>query len=306
MTNTTSPSKSYFDIHTSGIGYIQRAREVPVSGGRKAQPFLACTIAALVGPARDPVLRYFDVKVSGGEAKKLVQGYVGIDDPKKRPLARFRLGDLWVDPFIRPSGEHKGEAAAGLKARLLKAELLDRSALSEVQTHELITRGIGYLNRPKEVTPHDGDPFLSCSIGALAGPVDDPEYRYFEAIVATASAQHLVRRCVQAVEAEKKVLIAFQLNDMKADPYIRTKGEDAGKPAATLESKLIHIGLIKIDGQQVYPAQSDAPAPEEAPATDEAARAQDDGGDPQPTDTASRETVDAATPKQEPELAASL
>ncbi|WP_334109179.1 DUF3577 domain-containing protein, partial [Methylobacillus sp.] len=47
--NATSNEKSYFDLHTSGIGYIQRAREVPVRGGRRAQPFLACTIAALVG-----------------------------------------------------------------------------------------------------------------------------------------------------------------------------------------------------------------------------------------------------------------
>ena len=46
--NTTSNEKSYFDLHTSGIGYIQRVREVPVRGGRRAQPFLACTIAALV------------------------------------------------------------------------------------------------------------------------------------------------------------------------------------------------------------------------------------------------------------------
>ncbi|MCE4352144.1 DUF3577 domain-containing protein, partial [Xanthomonas hortorum pv. cynarae] len=44
--NTTSNEKSYFDLHTSGIGYLQRAREVPVRGGRRAQPFLACTIAA--------------------------------------------------------------------------------------------------------------------------------------------------------------------------------------------------------------------------------------------------------------------
>ncbi|WP_439955200.1 DUF3577 domain-containing protein, partial [Klebsiella pneumoniae] len=43
--NTTSNEKSYFDLHTSGIGYIQRVREVPVRGGRRAQPFLACTIA---------------------------------------------------------------------------------------------------------------------------------------------------------------------------------------------------------------------------------------------------------------------
>ncbi|HHK5235871.1 TPA: DUF3577 domain-containing protein, partial [Pseudomonas aeruginosa] len=47
--STTSNEKSYFDLHTSGIGYIQRVREVPVRGGRRAQPFLACTIAALVG-----------------------------------------------------------------------------------------------------------------------------------------------------------------------------------------------------------------------------------------------------------------
>ena len=172
--NTTSNEKSYFDLHTSGIGYIQRVREVPVRGGRRAQPFLACTIAALVGPARDPSYRYFDVKVSGAEAKKLVQRYIGVDDPKQRPLVRFRLGDLWGDAYIRDKGENQGKAAASLKARLLKAEPIERAELASIEQHELITRGIGYLNRPKDVTPKDGDPFLSCSIAALAGPVDEP------------------------------------------------------------------------------------------------------------------------------------
>jgi len=301
MTTTASQEKSYFDIHTSGIGYVQRAREVPVKAGRKAQPFLACTIAALVGPAKDPILRYFDVKVSGAEAKKLVQGYVGVDDPKKRPLVRFRIGDLWVDPFIRPKGDQKGDPAATLKARLLKAELLDRAELAEIGQFELITHGIGYLNRPKEVSPADGDPFLSCTIGALSGPVDDPDYRYIETIVANADARHLVRRCVQAVEAEKKVLIAFRLNDMKADPYVRTKGDRAGEAAATLESKLMHIGLIKIDGQQVYPMKSEASAPQDAPATEEATGT----GTVQPTEPATREP-EAEAPVQEPALAASF
>ncbi|WP_040277458.1 DUF3577 domain-containing protein, partial [Xanthomonas citri] len=141
--NTTSNEKSYFDLHTSGIGYIQRVREVPVRGGRRAQPFLACTIAALVGPARDPSYRYFDVKVSGAEAKKLVQRYIGVDDPKQRPLVRFRLGDLWGDAYIRDKGEQKGQAAASLKARLLKAELIERAELASIEQHELITRGIG-------------------------------------------------------------------------------------------------------------------------------------------------------------------
>ena len=40
------------------------------------------------------------------------------------------------------------------------------------------------------------------------------------------------------------------------------QGEHAGEPAASLESTLVHIGLIKIDGTQVYPtsqAQPEAP-----------------------------------------------
>src|SRR3546814_8865642 len=69
--------------------------------------FLACTIAALVGSAKDPSYRYFDVKVSGAEAKKLVQRYIGVDDPKQRPLVRFRLGDLWGDAYIRDKGDRK-------------------------------------------------------------------------------------------------------------------------------------------------------------------------------------------------------
>ncbi len=300
--STTSNEKSYFDLHTSGIGYIQRARVVPVKGG----PFLACTIAALVGTSRDPGYRYFDVKASGAEAKKLVQRYIGADDSKQRPLVRFRLGDLWGDAYIRAKGEQKGRVGASLKARLLKAELIDRAELASIGQHELITRGIGYLNRPKDVIPKDSDPFLSCSIAALAGPVDEPEYRYLDTIVATPEAEHLVRRCVQAIEGNRKVLIAFRLNDMKIDPYIRTKGEHAGEPAADLESTLVHIGLIKIDGTQVYPtsqAQAEAPQAQDAPAP-EAEDAAETASD-QPAEPAERESA-GEVEKLEPALAESF
>ncbi len=278
MTSTTSNPKSYFDIHTSGIGYIQRVREVQVKGGRKAMPFLACTVAALFGPANNSVRRYFDVRVSGAEAKKLLQPYIGTDDPQQRPLVRFRLGDLWIDPFRRLSGD----PAASMKARLLKAEVLERSALDEIEHHELHTRGIGYLNNPRMI-PNGGDPFLSCSIAALAGPVGDPEYRYIEATVADDGAQHLVQRCIQAVEAKKKVLLAFTLNDMKADAYVRTKGEHAGEVSGSLKSKLVRVSLIKVDGEKVYPLEPEAPAPEDVHASDKTVLAEDDNGGPQPT-----------------------
>ncbi len=304
--NTTSNEKSYFDIHTSGIGYIHRARNVPPKPGRRGEPFLACKIAALVGSAKEPKYRYFDVNVSGAEAKKLVERYIGVDDPKQRPLVRFRLGDLWIDAYVGEKGEYAGKPAASLKARLLKVELIDRAELASIEQHELITRGIGYLSRPKDVSPPDGDPFLACKVAALTGPVgaSKPEYRYFDTIVATPEAEHLVRRCVQAIEGDRKVLIAFKLNDMKVDPYIRTKGEDAGKPAADLKSNLIHIGLIKIDGTQVYPtrqAQAEAPQAEDAPAP-EAEGAADTTAD-QPVEPAEREPAGEV---EEPALAASF
>lgn len=273
---SSSNEQRYFDIHTSGRGYIQRARRVPIKSGRKGQSFLACTVAALVGPADKPTLRYFDVKVSGSAAQKLVEQYIGVDDVKKRPLVEFRLGDLWVDPFIRPRGEHQGEAAASLKARLLKATLLDPAELKDIESHELITRGIGYLNRVKDVNPTNGDPFLACTIAALSGPVEGPEYRYFDTIVDDADAAHLVRRCMAAVEEDKKVLIAFRLNDMVADAYIRTQGERAGEPGGTMESKLIHVGFIKIDGQLEYSDKADADVVTDAQASEDVAEAADE------------------------------
>ena len=97
---------------------------------------------------------------------------------------------------------------------------------------------------------------------------------------------------------------------MKIDPYIRTKGEHAGEPAASLESTLVHIGLIKIDGTQVYPtsqAQAEASPAEDASAS-EADEAIDTAADPaadQPAEPAEREP-EAQVEEQEPALAASF
>src|SRR3989344_2649495 len=184
---------------------------------------------------------------------------------------------------------------------------------NEKSYFDIHTSGIGYLQRAREVPVKGGrraQPFLSCSSAALVGPVDEPEYRYFDTIVGTPEAAHLVRRCVQAIEGDRKVLIGFRLNDMKIDPYIRTKGEYAGEPAASLESTLVHIGLIKIDGTKVYPtnqAQAEAPPTQDAPAP-EAASAKDAAADTaadQPSPPAEREP-EGEVQEQEPALAASF
>ena len=45
---------------------------------------------------------------------------------------------------------------------------------------DLYTTGIGYVNRVREVTPKEGTPFLSVTLAALRGSVDDAQYTRFE------------------------------------------------------------------------------------------------------------------------------
>ena len=62
------------------------------------------------------------------------------------------------------------------------------------QYFDLHTTGIGYLNRVREVTPKDGTPFLSVTIAALRGSVDNTRYTHFECAVSGKQAQQTVRQ----------------------------------------------------------------------------------------------------------------
>lgn len=84
---------------------------------------------------------------------------------------------------------------------------------------DLHVTGLGYVNRIREVQPRKGDTFLACDIAALNGPSDSPEYRYFDVRVSGTDAQHLIRRCVQAVKDKRKVLIGFRLGDLWPDLF---------------------------------------------------------------------------------------
>ncbi|PAU51980.1 hypothetical protein BZL41_26490 [Pseudomonas sp. PIC25] len=146
---------------------------------------------------------------------------------------------------------------------------------TEKSFFDLHVTGLGYLNRIREVTPRKGDPFLACDIAALNGPSDDPEYRYFDVRVSGTEAQQLVRRCTEAVDAKKKVLIGFRLGDLWTDLFTYTKGKRAGEQGVSLKARLLYVGWIKIDGKTVYKAEpkaTDAPVREDttaAPSNDQ-------------------------------------
>lgn len=114
--NQPQEATTYFNLHTVGIGYLNRVREVQV---RRGQPFMACDIAALHGVADAVEYTRFDCKVAGGEAERLIRLYMDAVKAEKKVLLSFRIGDLWIDPFLYEKGTKQGQPGASLKGRLL-------------------------------------------------------------------------------------------------------------------------------------------------------------------------------------------
>ncbi len=120
---------------------------------------------------------------------------------------------------------------------------------------DLHINGIGYLNRIREVTPKEGSPFLSVTIAALRGSVDNAEYTYFECRVSGKQAQEIVRQLKPAAEGELKVLIGFTLSDLFAESFTFKNGDKAGETGISLKSRLLRVAWAKVDGQPFYKAE---------------------------------------------------
>lgn len=119
-------SEKFFDLHTTGIGYLSRVRTVDLKakGRAKAQSFLACSISAFYGEAESINYTYFDVKVVGEKAKEVIRDLTdAANDKDRKVIIVFSLGDIYVDTFTYSKGENAGKVGFQLKGRLLKVKL---------------------------------------------------------------------------------------------------------------------------------------------------------------------------------------
>lgn len=116
--------KTYFNLHTSGVGYLSDIREVQP---KKGSLFLACRIAALVGASDDIEYRYFDVNVVGKEAESLIKRCEKAVSEEKKVLISFNISDLWVDTFTysKDTKYHKkGDVGVSVKGRLIRIDMI--------------------------------------------------------------------------------------------------------------------------------------------------------------------------------------
>ncbi|MBG2762184.1 DUF3577 domain-containing protein, partial [Proteus mirabilis] len=71
----------------------------------------------------------------------------------------------------------------------------------------------------------------------------------------------LVRRCIKAVDEDKKVLTGFTLSNLASDIFTLTKGEHAGEQRVSLKARLLNIDWIKIGKEVVYKAEKNQSTP---------------------------------------------
>lgn len=120
---------------------------------------------------------------------------------------------------------------------------------------DLHTKGIGYLNRVRNVGVKRGESFWACDITALHGHKDDVQSTRFDCRVSGSEAEKLVERFQQAVEEDKKVLVGFKLGDLYAETFVYEKGDKKGHTGVSLKARLLYLGWVKVDGEMVYKAE---------------------------------------------------
>ena len=107
----------YFDLHTTGLGYLNRARVIKPPRGDE---FIAVGISALHGNADDVQYTRFDCRVTGRDAQSIVRRLVGAVENERRVLVGFKLSDLYAETFTYKNGERAGQTGISLKARLIR------------------------------------------------------------------------------------------------------------------------------------------------------------------------------------------
>ena len=125
---TQAQAQQFFNLHTSGIGYLSRVRWVDSgkkNGGRRAEPFLSCAINALRGSSDEVQYTYFDVKVVGDEAIQVISDLEQAANGQSKVIVAFKVADIYVHSYERYKRDANGrkrnekEMATLIKGRLI-------------------------------------------------------------------------------------------------------------------------------------------------------------------------------------------
>lgn len=115
----STQDNNYFDLLTTGVGFVNRFRLVKPSNG---DPYYSITIAAMRGKANADgkiAKTYIDCNIVG-DAVEMVKHIEPLFANEAEPavMVKFVVGDLELKSFEYQSGNKKGERGYALKGRL--------------------------------------------------------------------------------------------------------------------------------------------------------------------------------------------
>ena len=174
---TENHENPYFDLITSGIGYLNRARTVKPQQG---SPYECVSIAALRGRSDNPQFSYLDCRVVGSDALEFIKAWKDdINDRDIKVMVRFNVGDGEATSYEVTGGDQQGQRRHQIKGRLLKItwakvgdDVLDLGLEDESATTEPAET---HFDEPQTT---DAKPrFWKDTIGAVVTVArDDPYY----------------------------------------------------------------------------------------------------------------------------------
>ncbi len=114
--NTNNNEVKYNDLHSTGIGYLNRARTVQPKQGK---PYESVSLTAICGRVDSPSYVYYDVSVIAKALEKYLLLKDCINDPNKKVLVRFKVGDGVPDSYVTKDKEGNNIRRHIIKARML-------------------------------------------------------------------------------------------------------------------------------------------------------------------------------------------
>lgn len=120
----------------------------------------------------------------------------------------------------------------------------------------LHTKGIGYFNRIRQVTPRKGQPFWSVEVNCLHG--NDGESTRFDCKVVGQETINLFEKHLAEVGKDDTIIASVVMSDIYLHQFIYQKGAKAGEPGACIKGRLLDVKYLKVNGQVVHSTKPQA------------------------------------------------
>lgn len=194
MSTQTAAQPKAYNLHTCGVGFINRLRFVKPTG--KGKGYWCTSIGALYGVENEEgrcESSLYDLRVVGSNAIIAVQMLQAAFDEGKKVFVEFKAGDTRADCFQYKQGQKQGQWGACIKGTLLQVrkawvngELVinqsndDPSAAPVADAAAPESTPVSQVAEPAAVRapaprPHDWRERLKSFPGRIVLKKDDPE-----------------------------------------------------------------------------------------------------------------------------------